>query len=315
MRLRVIEDAGRSNVPFTTGILVGIGETPADRVESLFALRRLARQYRHIQEVIIQNFRAKPDTAMRAADDLDLETYLAAVAVARVVLGPKVRIQAPPNLVDLDECRRLLAAGIDDWGGVSPVTPDHVNPERPWPHLDDLARVSAESGYVLTERLTAHPPYLTEPWLDPRLRPHVEALRDDRSLAREGVKPAGLPWQEPDGGWSDAGRTDLFAAIDTEGRREATRSDIATAYGDWAEVAVSDAAKHRGSAVPSRPAATGWVRSSPPRCGMPRPTRRGCPTLTRSPCSKPCPAGRSTRSRRSPTTCAATRWATPSPTS
>jgi FO synthase len=250
VRLRVIEDAGRSNVAFTTGILVGIGETEADRVESLFALRRLARQYRHVQEVIVQNFRAKPDTAMRGAADLDLDTYLATVAVARVVLGPKVRIQAPPNLVDLDECRRLLAAGIDDWGGVSPVTPDHVNPERPWPHLGDLARVSAESGYTLTERLTAHPPYLTEPWLDPRLRPHVEALRDGRGLAREDVKPTGLPWQEPDGGWADAGRTDLHAAIDTEGRREATRSDMHTAYGDWAEVTVSDAAKHRGSAVP-----------------------------------------------------------------
>jgi FO synthase len=250
VRLRVIEDAGRSNVAFTTGILVGIGETTADRVESLFALRRLARQYRHIQEVIVQNFRAKPDTAMRGADDLDLETYLATVAVARVVLGPKVRIQAPPNLVDLDECRRLLAAGVDDWGGVSPVTPDHVNPERPWPQLDDLARISAESGYVLTERLTAHPPYLTEPWLDPRLRPHVEALRDERGLARDGVTPTGLPWQEPDGGWADAGRTDLHTAIDTEGRLEATRSDVHTAYGDWAEVRVSDAARHRGSAVP-----------------------------------------------------------------
>ena len=276
VRLRVIEDAGRSNVAFTTGILVGIGETPADRVESLFALRRLARQYRHIQEVIVQNFRAKPDTAMRAADDLDLETYLATVAVARLVLGPKVRIQAPPNLVDLDECRRLLAAGVDDWGGVSPVTPDHVNPERPWPHLDDLARVSAESGYVLTERLTAHPPYLTEPWLDPRLRPHVEALRDDRGLAREGVKPAGLPWQEPDGGWSDAGRTDLFAAIDTEGRREATRSD----FDDGLRRLGRGRGQRRGAAPRqrcrlSRPAATGWVRSSPPRCGMPRPTRRG----------------------------------------
>jgi FO synthase len=250
VRLRVIEDAGRSNVAFTTGILVGIGESEADRVGSLFALRRLARSYRHIQEVIVQNFRAKPDTAMRGVDDLDLETYLATVAVARVVLGPKVRVQAPPNLVDLEECRRLLAAGVDDWGGVSPVTPDHVNPERPWPHLDDLARVSAESGYVLTERLTAHPPYLGEPWLDPRLRPHVEALRDDRGLARVGVKPTGLPWQEPDGGWVDAGRTDLFAAIDSEGRREATRSDVHTAFGDWNEVQVSDAARHRGSAVP-----------------------------------------------------------------
>jgi FO synthase len=250
LRLRVIEDAGRSNVAFTTGILVGIGESEADRVTSLFALRRLARQYGHVQEVIVQNFRAKPDTAMRGAEDLDLDTYVATVAVARVVLGPRVRVQAPPNLVDLAECRRLLAAGVDDWGGVSPVTPDHVNPERPWPQLDDLARVSAESGYALTERLTAHPPYLVEPWLDPRLRPHVEALADDRGLARVDTTPTGLPWQEPDGGWADAGRVDLHAAIDTEGRRAATRSDVHTAYGDWNEVHVSDAARRRGSAVP-----------------------------------------------------------------
>ncbi|MBV9872251.1 MAG: 7,8-didemethyl-8-hydroxy-5-deazariboflavin synthase CofG, partial [Frankiaceae bacterium] len=116
VRLRSIEDAGRSNIAFTTGLLVGIGETAADRVESLFALRALARQYGHIQEVIIQNFRAKPDTAMRTAHDLDLDEYVATVASARLVLGSQVRVQAPPNLVDLDECRRLLAAGIDDWG-------------------------------------------------------------------------------------------------------------------------------------------------------------------------------------------------------
>jgi FO synthase len=250
VRLRTIEDAGRSNIAFTTGILVGIGESLADRVDSLFALRALAKQYGHIQEVIVQNFRAKPDTAMRSKNDLDLETYVATMAVARLVLGPQVRVQAPPNLVDLGECRRLLAAGIDDWGGVSPVTPDHVNPERPWPHLEDLARVSVESGYTLTERLTAHPKYLDEPWLDPRLRPHVEALRDDRGLARDDAMPAGLPWQEPDGGWDDAGRTDLFEAIDTEGRREAARSDVDTAYGAWDSVHVSDAARHRGSAVP-----------------------------------------------------------------
>jgi FO synthase len=252
VRLRCIEDAGRSNIPFTTGILVGIGETPADRVESLFALRRLARQYRHIQEVIVQNFRAKPDTAMRGVADCDLDEFIATVAVARIVLGPAMRVQAPPNLVDLDECRRLLGAGIDDWGGVSPLTPDHVNPERPWPHLDDLARVSAESGFVLTERLTAHPGYLAEPWLDPRLRPHVDALRDDRDLARTDVLPVGQPWQEPDGGWADSGRVDLHAAIDDEGRRTTTRSDFDVAYGDWSSLHVSDEARQRGSAVPAQ---------------------------------------------------------------
>jgi FO synthase len=250
VRLRTIEDAGRSNIAFTTGILAGIGESFADRVESMFALRALARQYGHIQEVIIQNFRAKPDTAMRSADDLDLDEYIATVAVARLVLGPQVRLQAPPNLVDLDECRRLLAAGIDDWGGVSPLTPDHVNPERPWPHLDELAKVSADCGYQLTERLTAHPRYLVEPWLDPRLRGHIEALRDDRGLARTDAVVVGHPWQEPDGGWSDAGRTDLHTAIDSEGRIEATRSDVDTAYGAWDAVQVSDDARRRGSAVP-----------------------------------------------------------------
>jgi FO synthase len=249
VRLRTIEDAGRSNIAFTTGLLVGIGEGPADRVESLFALRRLARAYGHIQEVIIQNFRAKPDTAMRRSDDLDLDSYLAMIAVARIVLGSQVRVQAPPNLVDLDECRRLLGAGVDDWGGVSPVTPDHVNPERPWPHLDDLRSVSADAGFTLTERLTAHPPYLAEPWLDPRLRPHVDALRDDRGLANTTVLASGLPWQEPDGGWADAGRTDLFEAIDTEGRRELARSDVDTAYGSWDSVQVSPDARRRGSAV------------------------------------------------------------------
>jgi FO synthase len=252
VRLRCIEDAGRSNIAFTTGILVGIGESPADRIESLFALRTLARQYRHVQEVIVQNFRAKPDTAMRHADDCDLDEFLATVAVARLVLGPTIRVQAPPNLVDIDECSRLLAAGIDDWGGVSPLTPDHVNPERPWPHLDQLADVSARSGFALTERLTAHPPYLDEPWLDPRLRPHVGALRDGRGLARADALPVGRPWQEPDGGWVDAGRTDLHAAIDIEGRRTDKRSDFDAAYGDWSTLHVSDDARRRGSAVPAQ---------------------------------------------------------------
>jgi len=253
VRLRCIEDAGRSNIAFTTGILVGIGEAPADRVESLFALRGLARKYRHVQEVIIQNFRAKPDTAMRHVDDCDIDDFVATVAVARLLLGPGMRVQAPPNLVDTDECVRLVEAGIDDWGGVSPLTPDHVNPERPWPHLDQLAKVTTDAGFTLTERLTAHPPYLDEPWLDPRLRPHVTALVDDRGLARTDALPVGRPWQEPDGGWTaqhSTGRIDLNTAIDTEGRRSDRRSDFDAAYGDWSTLEVSAEAQHRGSAAP-----------------------------------------------------------------
>ena len=135
VRLRVLEDAGRLSIPFTTGLLVGIGETLTERAETIFALRATSRAYSAVQEVIVQNFRAKPDTAMRHTDDLDLDEYRAAIAVTRLVLGPKARVQAPPNLVDLSECRALLDAGVDDWGGVSPLTPDHVNPERPWPSL------------------------------------------------------------------------------------------------------------------------------------------------------------------------------------
>jgi len=259
-RLRVIEDAGRSNVAFTTGILVGIGETLADRVESLFALRALSRQYRHIQEVLVQNFRAKPDTAMRQSPDADLDDYTATIAVARVLLGPSARVQAPPNLVDGDDVRRLLAAGVDDLGGISPLTPDHVNPERPWPHLDDLARMTAAAGYVLTERLTAHPPYLDEPWLDPRLRPHVNALKDDNGLAKPDAQPRGLPWQEPDGGWANAGRVDLHLSIDTIGRSADRRSDFDAAYGDWSALTVSDEARNRGSAV-AQPVPTQRMRA------------------------------------------------------
>ena len=234
VRLRVLEDAGRSNVPFTTGLLIGIGENLEERADSIFALRRIARQYGGIQEVIIQGFRVKPDTAMRNDADVPLDEWLAAIAVTRVVLGPRMRVQAPPNLVDLAEAKLLLDAGVDDFGGVSPLTPDHVNPERPWPQIDDLAKVTADAGFTLRERLTAHPEYLREPWLDPRLISHVEALVDpETGLANEDAMPKGLPWQEPDGGWDSVGRTDLHASIDTEGRRTVTRSDFDAAYGDW----------------------------------------------------------------------------------
>ena len=142
LRLRVLEDAGRSNVPFTTGILIGIGETLAERAESIFAIRKVAREYGGIQEVIVQNFRAKPDTKMRDAPDAELDDLAATIAVTRLVLGAKARIQAPPNLVG-DQYDLILRAGIDDWGGVSPLTPDHVNPERPWPDIDELAAHTA----------------------------------------------------------------------------------------------------------------------------------------------------------------------------
>ncbi len=192
VRLRVLEDAGRSSVPFTTGILIGIGETRAERAESIFAIRRVAREYGGIQEVIVQNFRAKPDTKMRAAPDAELDDLAATIAVARLVLGPAIRIQAPPNLIG-DEYALILAAGIDDWGGVSPLTPDHVNPERPWPQIDELAARTAAAGLTLRERLTIYPGYQREPWLDPRLAGHVAALADPGTgLAREDAQPAGL---------------------------------------------------------------------------------------------------------------------------
>nr|WP_138905203.1 bifunctional FO biosynthesis protein CofGH [Streptomyces albidochromogenes] len=257
VRLRVLEDAGRSNVPFTTGLLIGIGETYEERAHSLFELRRTARAYHGIQEVIVQNFRAKPDTAMRGMPDAELEELAAAIAVARHILGPAARIQAPPNLVD-SEYALLIGSGIDDWGGVSPLTPDHVNPERPWPHIDELAARTAAAGFELRERLTIYPEFVQrgEPWLDPRLLPHVRALADpETGLARTDVRPTGLPWQEPDGGFNppaaapsttaapfataapsaDAGtgRTDLHRTIDTIGRTTDRRDDFDEVYGDW----------------------------------------------------------------------------------
>ena len=162
VRLQVLEDAGRLAIPFTSGLLLGIGESVPERVDTIMALREIAERHGNLQEVIVQNFRAKPATAMLAAPDLETEEYAAAIAVTRVLLGPGLRVQAPPNLTDPGELALLLRAGIDDWGGVSPLTPDHVNPERPWPQLDELARLTAESGFLLRERLTAHPHYVRE---------------------------------------------------------------------------------------------------------------------------------------------------------
>ncbi|MER7519390.1 bifunctional FO biosynthesis protein CofGH [Streptomyces sp. NPDC126499] len=238
VRLRVLEDAGRSSVPFTSGLLLGIGETYEERADSLFALRRIARAYHGIQELIIQNFRAKPDTAMRGMPDAELDDLVATVAVARLIMGPSACLQAPPNLVDA-EYGRLIAAGIDDWGGVSPLTIDHVNPERPWPRIEELAEKSAAAGFRLRERLCVYPEFVTrgEPWLDPRLLPHVRALADpETGLAKADAPVRGLPWQEPDETFAAAGgtgRTDLHRTIDTTGRTGDRREDFDHVYGDW----------------------------------------------------------------------------------
>ena len=238
VRLRTLTDAGRLSIPFTTGLLIGIGETLAERADTVHAIRRLHREFGHVQEVIVQNFRAKDRTAMAGAPDADFEDFLATVAVARLVLGPDMRIQAPPNLVSDRECLALLGAGVDDWGGVSPLTPDHVNPERPWPALDRLAALTAEAGFELVQRLAAQPRYVLAgaAWIDPRVAGHVAALADpDTGFARD-VNPAGRPWQEPDEAAESLGRTDLHAAIDTEGRRAAARSDLGSAFGDWESI-------------------------------------------------------------------------------
>jgi FO synthase len=255
VRLRVLEDAGRSNVPFTTGVLLGIGETYAERVDAIFAIRAAGRRHGHVQEVIVQNFRAKPATAMMRATDLETMEYAAAVAVTRLVLGPQARLQAPPNLTDAHELSLLVRAGIDDWGGVSPLTPDHVNPERPWPHIEELTRLTADAGFTLRERLTAHPHFVRteEPWIDPRVLPHVRALADSGGLAVEGRLPVGLPWQEPDPDWAQTGtgRVNLHTEIDTTGRTGDRRSDFDDVYGDWAalreEVLAAAPAKVGGS--------------------------------------------------------------------
>ncbi len=251
VRLRVLADAGRVGVPFTTGILIGIGETLTERAESLFAIRQSARAYGHIQEVIVQNFRAKPGTAMAGDPDAGLDALAASIAVARLVLGPGMRLQAPPNLIE-DEFALMLRAGIDDWGGVSPVTPDQVNPERPWPAIDELAERSAASGFELRERLTAYPRYVLagSPWIDTRLHAHVAALAGPDGLADERAVIQGQAWQEPDGGFTSAGRTDLAVTIDTTGRTGDRRGDFGSVYGDWDELRSELAAQR--AAAPER---------------------------------------------------------------
>ncbi|PYO56513.1 MAG: 7,8-didemethyl-8-hydroxy-5-deazariboflavin synthase subunit CofG [Candidatus Rokuibacteriota bacterium] len=191
-RLKTIALAGKLGIPFTTGILIGIGETRAERVASLLAIRDLHERSGHIQEVIIQNFRAKPSIPMRDWPEPGPADLLRTVAVARLLLGPAMNIQAPPNL-SADGYERLPAAGLNDWGGISPLTPDHINPERPWPALGELRRRTEAAGHALRERLAIYPEFATRPeFIDERLRERVGRLIDADGL----VKPGLEPWRE-----------------------------------------------------------------------------------------------------------------------
>jgi FO synthase len=184
LRLATIAAAGEERVPFTTGILIGIGETRAERLDALHAIRELAERHGHVQEVIIQNFRAKPGTRMAAAPEPPLEELLWTIAAARIVLGARAHIQAPPNL-SYDDFPRLLDAGIDDWGGVSPVTIDHVNPEAPWPEVDRLRAATESRGLDLVPRLPVYPEWISGRWIDPAVMPAVLRASDSLGLARE----------------------------------------------------------------------------------------------------------------------------------
>jgi FO synthase len=184
-RLATLRTAGELGIPMTTGLLVGIGETRRERIESLLALRTLHDTHGHLQELIIQNFKAKPGTKMASASELPIEEQLWTVAVARLLFGPSMSIQAPPNLRP-EGLAALVRAGINDWGGVSPVTPDHVNPEAPWPHLEDLARATDAAGRDLIERLALVPAFAARPevWTDPLITPRVRRFSDSRGYAR-----------------------------------------------------------------------------------------------------------------------------------
>ena len=198
VRLATIAAAGEAAVPFTSGILIGIGETRAERIEALLALRRLHGHFGHIQEIIVQNFRAKPGTRMAGAPEPSLDEHLWTIAAARLVFGAAMHIQAPPNL-NPEALPQMIAAGIDDWGGVSPVTPDHVNPEAPWPALERLAEQTARAGKLLVERLAVYPAYARDPahWIDPALRTGLLRASDADGLARPNAWTAGAGMPPP----------------------------------------------------------------------------------------------------------------------
>lgn len=250
-RLAAIEAAGMAGVPFTTGILIGIGETRAERIEALIAIRDSHARHGHIQEVIVQNFRAKPGTRMAGAPEPSTDEHLWSIAMARLILGPAMTVQAPPNLHEPETLGALLRAGVNDWGGVSPVTPDHVNPEAPWPHLDALEGATRDAGRTLRERLAIGPALARQPerWLDKGLATTVRRQVDGRGLpVVEDWRP-GLsedwPLRVTAGRGADDGRLAAILARGAEGARldvpdivrlfEAEGPEVAqvTATADW----------------------------------------------------------------------------------
>jgi len=175
LRMKMIDEAGELKIPFTSGILLGIGETAAERAQSLIAIRESHQRHGHVQEVIIQNFRAKPEIAMADAPEPDACDMVRAIATARLVLGPKANLQAPPNLSP-NQIELFLRAGINDWGGISPLSKDYVNPEAPWPHIERLGERCARAGFTLGERLAIYPEYIEDEWLDPAVATNVRAM-------------------------------------------------------------------------------------------------------------------------------------------
>jgi FO synthase len=263
VRLETIRAAGEVAVPFTSGILIGIGETRRERIEALIALRDLHDRYGHLQEIIIQNFRAKPGTRMAVAAEPDLADHLWTIAAARLIFGAEMNLQAPPNL-NPAALAELVGAGINDWGGVSPVTPDHVNPEAPWPALDRLAAETAQAGKRLLPRLAIYPEYALRPetWLDPALRAPVLRLSDAEGLARPDDWVAGsgspppAPGPLPASGEREApakrgGEGQLAAILDRAASgEELTEAEIVALFkargGEFAEVcAAADRLRRR----------------------------------------------------------------------
>jgi len=175
LRMKMIDEAGELKIPFTSGILLGIGETTAERAQSLIAIRGSHQRHGHVQEVIIQNFRAKPEIAMADAPEPDAFDMVRAIATARLVLGPDANVQAPPNLSP-NQVELFLRAGINDWGGISPLSKDYVNPEAPWPHIERLGERCARAGFTLGERLAIYPEYIKDEWLDPAVATNVRAM-------------------------------------------------------------------------------------------------------------------------------------------
>ena len=239
-RLATLDAAGRQDVPFTTGILIGIGETIEERVETILAVREQHERYGHIQECIVQNFRAKPGTLMAAAPEPSEDEMLATIALARLLLPVSMTVQAPPNLAEagsngMPPYARYIDAGIDDWGGVSPITPDHVNPERPWPHLEELEKATESRGCLLVQRLALHPEYArdVEKWVAEPLRPQVLAAQDSAGLARVEDWAPGTTMDVPEseireiqGGRPSKMRPDFMRALAGAGERDLTEREI-----------------------------------------------------------------------------------------